>query len=50
MFGYDGVFAEVHPNPPDAVSDADCQIYLSDLERIVGMADAVGRASKGLHE
>jgi 2-dehydro-3-deoxyphosphooctonate aldolase (KDO 8-P synthase) len=50
VFGYDGVFAEVHPNPPEAVSDADCQIYLSDLERMVRMADAVGEASKGLHE
>ena len=28
VFGYDGVFAEVHPAPPSAISDGDCQIYL----------------------
>lgn len=26
IFGYDGVFAETHPNPEDAVSDMDSQI------------------------
>jgi len=30
-FGYDGVFAECHPNPPMAYSDADCQIQLDDM-------------------
>ena len=30
-FGYDGVFAECHPNPPMAYSDADCQIPLDDM-------------------
>lgn len=29
VLGYDGIFAEVHPNPPAAVSDGDCQIYLN---------------------
>ena len=48
-FGYDGVFAEVHPHPPDALSDGDCQLYLDRLEMLVHMADAVGKSSKGLY-
>ncbi|MFP7152398.1 3-deoxy-8-phosphooctulonate synthase [Weissella paramesenteroides] len=27
--GIDGIFAEVHPNPPKAISDQDSQLYLS---------------------
>ena len=50
VFGYDGVFAEVHPNPPDAVSDADCQLYLNRFESLLKMSDLVGESSKGLHE
>jgi 2-dehydro-3-deoxyphosphooctonate aldolase (KDO 8-P synthase) len=48
VFGYDGVFAEVHPNPPDAVSDADCQLYLNRFEKLLNMADDVKIASKDL--
>lgn len=43
IFNYDGVFAEVHPNPACAVSDADCQIELSRLELLVNTADAIGK-------
>lgn len=42
LFNYDGVFAEVHPNPPSAVSDGDCQIYLKDLKRLIAKAKKVG--------
>jgi len=42
LFNYDGVFAEVHPNPPDATSDGDCQLYLSDLERLVNQSRKIG--------
>jgi len=42
IFNYDGIFAEVHPNPPDAVSDGDCQIFLSDLENLIQKAKTVG--------
>jgi len=35
LFNYDGVFAETHPTPEEAVSDADCQIYLDRMERLV---------------
>lgn len=34
IFEYDGVFAEIHPIPPSAVSDGDCQIYLSKFENL----------------
>ena len=35
LFNYDGVFAEVHPDPKNSVSDADCQLNLLDLDRLV---------------
>jgi len=35
IFGYDGVFAEVHPNPDKAISDADSQIDLADLSTLL---------------
>ncbi|MCX7632369.1 MAG: 3-deoxy-8-phosphooctulonate synthase [Turneriella sp.] len=33
--GVDGIFAEIHPNPPEAKSDATNQLYLSDFARFV---------------
>lgn len=42
--GYDGVFAEVHPNPPAAVSDGDCQIYLSRVSNLLYKARAIREA------
>ena len=42
LFNYDGIFAEVHPNPPEAVSDGDCQLYLSDLEALIEKSRKVG--------
>ncbi|HMY11959.1 MAG TPA: 3-deoxy-8-phosphooctulonate synthase, partial [Turneriella sp.] len=33
--GLDGIFAEIHPNPPEARSDATNQLYLSDFARFV---------------
>ena len=50
IFGYDGVFAEVHPNPPQASSDADCQIYLEKIADLISMAENVGEASLSLHK
>jgi len=46
VFGYDGVFAEIHPEPERAVSDGDCQIRLDDFENLLKKADAVGAAIK----
>jgi 2-dehydro-3-deoxyphosphooctonate aldolase (KDO 8-P synthase) len=42
LFNYDGVFAEVHPNPSSAISDGDCQLHLEDLETLVAKAKKVG--------
>ena len=36
-FDYDGVFAETHPNPPEAYSDGDCQIPLEIMKRLLGV-------------
>jgi 2-dehydro-3-deoxyphosphooctonate aldolase (KDO 8-P synthase) len=41
LFNYDGVFAEVHPNPKESVSDGECLINLKDLEGLVNKAKAV---------
>ena len=42
LFNYDGVFAEVHPNPSCSVSDGDCQILLDDLPSLISKAKKVG--------
>ena len=42
LFNYDGVFAEVHPNPKESVSDGECLIDLKDLGDLVKKAKAVG--------
>ena len=42
IFNYDGVFAEVHPEPSSAVSDGDCQIRLDDLSGLIQRAKKVG--------
>jgi 2-dehydro-3-deoxyphosphooctonate aldolase (KDO 8-P synthase) len=46
IFNYDGVFAEVHPNPPMSVSDADSQIHLSDLEGLIRKAKSIGELNE----
>lgn len=37
--GIDGIFAEVHPNPPKAISDPDSQLYLSKIRPILENAN-----------
>ncbi len=41
IFNYDGVFAEVHPNPPSAVSDGNSQIYLDRLKGMLRIHDSI---------
>lgn len=41
ILGYNGIFAETHPNPPEAISDGDCQVYLRRMKRLVEAHDAV---------
>lgn len=37
--GIDGIFAEVHPNPPKAISDQESQLYLSKIRPILENAN-----------
>ena len=46
--GCDGLFVEVHPDPPRALSDAACQLRLGRLDALVGACVALDRAVKGL--
>jgi len=46
IFNYDGVFAEAHPRPEEAVSDADCQLYLSRIKNLVEMSEKVEKVIK----
>jgi 2-dehydro-3-deoxyphosphooctonate aldolase (KDO 8-P synthase) len=41
IFNYDGVFVETHPRPEEAVSDADCQLYLSRIKNLVAMTEKI---------
>jgi len=43
IFGYDGVFAEVHPNPSMSVSDGDCALNLESLNVLLHRAKQVGK-------
>jgi len=44
IFGYNGIFAEIHPNPETAISDGDCQINLSDWSRLLNKFDKIVEA------
>ena len=44
--GLDGIFAEIHPNPPEAKSDATNQLYLKDFENLVASALKIDRLVK----
>ncbi len=35
LFNYDGVFAEIHPSPQDAVSDGDCQLGIPQFREVL---------------
>ena len=43
IMGYDGVFAETHPRPEEAVSDADSQIYLNKIKSVIDRADRIAK-------
>lgn len=44
--GLDGLFTEIHPNPPEAKSDATNQLYLKDFENLVATALKIDRLVK----
>ena len=39
--GVDGFFIEVHPNPPEALSDATTQLSYDEFDRLIGQLEAV---------
>ena len=44
--GVDGLFLEVHPNPPAAISDAANQLYLKDIRPLLMQAIAIDNVVK----
>jgi 2-dehydro-3-deoxyphosphooctonate aldolase (KDO 8-P synthase) len=42
--GVDGFFIEVHPDPPNALSDAATQLSVEEFDRLVGQLEAVSAA------
>jgi 2-dehydro-3-deoxyphosphooctonate aldolase (KDO 8-P synthase) len=42
--GVDGFFVEVHPNPPEALSDATTQLEVDEFDRLVAQLEAVSSA------
>jgi len=46
--GVDGLFIEVHPNPPEAFCDASSQMYLSDLEKFIQPLIEINSIVKGI--
>ena len=41
--GVDGFFIEVHPDPPNALSDAATQLDFEEFDRLIGQLEAVSR-------
>ncbi len=41
--GVDGFFIEVHPNPPEALSDATTQLSYDEFDRLIGQLEAVSK-------
>jgi 2-dehydro-3-deoxyphosphooctonate aldolase (KDO 8-P synthase) len=42
--GVDGFFIEVHPDPPNAMSDAATQLSIDEFDRLIGQIEAVSAA------
>lgn len=42
IFGYTGIFAETHPNPPASYSDMDSQIQIEDFKKLMPDAPKIG--------
>ena len=41
LFGYDGLFAEIHPEPINAISDGDCQLDLMKFNEVWNIHNSV---------
>jgi 2-dehydro-3-deoxyphosphooctonate aldolase (KDO 8-P synthase) len=46
--GTDGFFVEVHPDPPQAHSDATTQLDIGEFDRLLGQLESVSRAVRGV--
>ncbi len=46
--GIDGLFLEVHPNPPAAISDAANQLYLKDIRPLLEQAIEIDKVVKNI--
>jgi 2-dehydro-3-deoxyphosphooctonate aldolase (KDO 8-P synthase) len=46
--GVDGIFIEVHPNPPEALCDASSQMFLTDLEDFLKPLLEINSIAKGI--
>lgn len=45
LFGYNGVFAEVHDDPKNAISDQDCQLDINNLSNFISVSDKINSIS-----
>lgn len=43
IFGYDGLFAEVHPHPEKAITDGTSQIYLKRIEKLIQAYEMINK-------
>ena len=39
IFGYDGIFAETHPDPDTSITDSTCMIHLHHMEELIKLHD-----------
>ena len=49
IFDYDGIFAETHPNPLEAASDRDSQIYLDRIKGLVKQQERIKQINEKNH-
>ena len=50
IMNYNGVFLETHPKPCEATSDADCQIPLDRIKKLVKIHDKVQESLRGFQD
>lgn len=46
ILNYDGIFAEVHPKPEEAISDGDCQLFLNDIKNLINIKENIYKTLK----
>jgi len=48
IFGYNGIFAETHPKPSEAITDGTSQIFLHRIEKLIESHDQISETVKKL--